>query len=587
MHRVLFFLLFILAFPSLHLSSQECYHLVWAEEFNKNGPPDPSNWGYDLGDHGWGNNELQNYTNSLNNAWVQDGKLFLKAIKSGSSWTSARLVTRHKRDFLYGRIEVRAKLPTGRGTWPAIWMLPTDWEYGGWPDSGEIDIMEHVGYDPGVVHGTVHTKSYNHRIGTQVGSSMEVPEFNTAFHTYAIEWDPDEIKFFIDQENYFSFANDQAGNYATWPFDKRFHLILNIAIGGDWGGAQGIDPDLTGAVMEIDYVRVYSTTQPPIVSGPDQVPAGTNAVFEVPQNPGASYAWNLPPGVSIISGGSSNKVTVAWGQQSGNVSAVVTLPCGSVETPPKFVEVQLGAPEEDPWEPPMHDGETSWWYENPTEGNQFDIALEEGDTHFGFNIQEPANNPSVSLDFPGLMDLSGFRFFGFNLKIPGTNPPRVVRLDLIDHNGNNNQHEIFRVNQFQEAGAFHYYIAPISPAPGFDLSSIRKMTLYVNYGLFGVPGPGEFWLRNIVFAGENPTGTSQNLLPTSFKIHPNPASRYIRLPEQFFFTHLRMTDLLGKLVVNEKNPMNPFPVSHLRAGVYLLQLSSSTSHYFSKVFIAH
>ncbi|NTW23477.1 MAG: glycoside hydrolase family 16 protein [Lentimicrobium sp.] len=240
------------------LFSQESYHLIWSDEFDYSGPPAPASWSYDLGDHGWGNNELQNYTDSRENSVVHDGKLIIKARKHDSTWTSARLVTKNKVDFLYVRVEVRAKLPTGKGTWPAIWILSTDREYGGWPGSGEIDIMEHVGYDPGKVHATVHTGNYNGSLGTQIGNSIMVPDYATAFHTYAMEWNSEKVDFYLDDEKYFTFNNDKTGNYATWPFDKRFHLILNIAIGGNWGGSRGIDPNLTEATMEIDYVKLYS-----------------------------------------------------------------------------------------------------------------------------------------------------------------------------------------------------------------------------------------------------------------------------------------------------------------------------------------
>ena len=135
-------------------------------------------------------------------------------------------------------------------------MLPTDWEYGGWPASGEIDIMEHVGYDPNVIHGSIHTKAYNHTIGTQKTSTLNVATATTDFHTYAVEWFEDHMDFYIDKTKYFVFLNENKG-WETWPFDKRFHIILNFAIGGSWGGAQGIDPAAFPAQMEVDYVRVY------------------------------------------------------------------------------------------------------------------------------------------------------------------------------------------------------------------------------------------------------------------------------------------------------------------------------------------
>ena len=231
----------------------------WADEFDYTGKPDVLKWGYDIGGDGWGNNELQYYTDNIKNASVADGLLTITAIREptvGREYSSARLISKNKGDFLYGRIEVKAKLPAGKGTWPAIWMLPTDWAYGGWPKSGEIDIMEHVGFDPNKVHITVHTEAYNHSIGTQVGKSRIVTNAISEFHLYRIEWTPLKILGYIDDQLLFEFKNDGKG-YAYWPFDKRFHLLLNIAVGGNWGGQQGVDNSIWPASMQIDYVRYY------------------------------------------------------------------------------------------------------------------------------------------------------------------------------------------------------------------------------------------------------------------------------------------------------------------------------------------
>lgn len=234
--------------------------LVWADEFNYSGLPDTAKWGYDTGSGGWGNNELQFYTNKrINNAQVGDGLLTISAIKEnyqGSDYTSARLITKAKGDWKYGRIEVRAKLPKGRGTWPAIWMLASDQTYGGWPAMGEIDIMEHVGYNPDSVFATVHTEAYNHTIGTQKTKGLLKTDLETAFHVYAVEWSENKIEIFIDKEKYFQFDNEGTG-YKAWPFDKPFHLLLNIAIGGGWGGKMGVDDAIFPQKMQVDYVRVY------------------------------------------------------------------------------------------------------------------------------------------------------------------------------------------------------------------------------------------------------------------------------------------------------------------------------------------
>lgn len=232
---------------------------VWADEFDKAGQPDTSKWGYDLGGSGWGNNELQYYTNKAANASVANGILTITVKKEkieGKEYTSARLTSKGKGDFLYGRIEAKAKLPSGKGTWPAIWMLPTDWAYGGWPKSGEIDIMEHVGYDPNKVHISMHTEAYNHAINTQKTATKMVETAMTEFHLYRVDWTPYAIRGYIDNELVFTLVNEGKGS-AVWPFDKPFHLLLNVAFGGNWGGAQGIDPSVLPAKMEIDYVRVY------------------------------------------------------------------------------------------------------------------------------------------------------------------------------------------------------------------------------------------------------------------------------------------------------------------------------------------
>lgn len=243
--------------------------LVWADEFDEEGLPDTTKWSYDVGDGcpdlcGWGNNELQYYTQRRpENARLEDGHLVIEARREDfetRAYTSARLVTREKGDWQYGRIEVRAKLPSGLGTWPAIWMLPTEWSYGGWPTSGEIDIMEHVGYEPDSIYGTVHTEAYNHMLGTQRGGQIYAPDCEEAFHVYAADWTAKGIDFIIDDQVYHSFSNEGTGHKA-WPFDQPFHLILNIAVGGNWGGKEGVAEDIWPQRMVVDYVRVYQRVE--------------------------------------------------------------------------------------------------------------------------------------------------------------------------------------------------------------------------------------------------------------------------------------------------------------------------------------
>lgn len=244
------------------LASTTEWKLVWSDEFDTDGLPDTIRWNYDTrgNEYGWGNNEKQWYTVAdTDNALVSNGVLTITAIKeptSGKAYSSARLTTKGKGDWKYGKIEVRAKLPAGNGTWPAIWMLPTDSKYGGWPKCGEIDIMEHVGFNPDTVFSTVHTGKFNHMIGTQVGKKTGLPTATTDFHVYTTEWEENEIRSYVDGKHYFTFKNNGEG-FEAWPFDQSFHLILNLAIGGGLGGKKGIDDSKFPHTFEIDYVRVY------------------------------------------------------------------------------------------------------------------------------------------------------------------------------------------------------------------------------------------------------------------------------------------------------------------------------------------
>lgn len=228
--------------------------LLWHDEFDKS-VIDTSVWTFEVNGNGGGNNELQYYTSEPRNAFVENGTLVIQALKenySGKQYTSARMNTTYKRDWLYGRVDVRAKTPTGRGLWPAIWMLPTDWVYGGWPASGEIDIMELLGHEPSKVYGTIHWgQDAAHHLSS--GGFYTLPNgasFANGFHTFTLEWSSDSLKWFVDGTRYHVERNGP-------PFDKRFHLLLNVAVGGNWPGS----PDATTVfpqVMQVEYVRVYS-----------------------------------------------------------------------------------------------------------------------------------------------------------------------------------------------------------------------------------------------------------------------------------------------------------------------------------------
>lgn len=260
----------VLVMPTVGLQAQTTeWELVWSDEFDYTGVPDPQKWSFDTSGNNWnwGNDEAQNYTTSKDgNAWVEDGKLVIEARKEDYYWagdgetknyTSARLITRYKGDWLYGKIEVRAKLPRGVGIWPAIWMMPTDDVYGGWPKSGEIDIMEYVGFDKSNVHANVHHTSTNpDKRSEGQGATKSVYSPYSVYHTYGLIWTEDKMEFQVNGNTYMTYKNEGKG-HITWPFDQRFHLILNVAVGGTWGGQQGIDDTIFPQKMLVDYVRVY------------------------------------------------------------------------------------------------------------------------------------------------------------------------------------------------------------------------------------------------------------------------------------------------------------------------------------------
>lgn len=240
--------------------------LVWSDEFSYSGFPDSTKWSYYIGDGcpdlcGWGNNELQYYTRkNLNNARVDNGNLIIEVHKEdikGKEYSSAKLATKGLSDWKYGRFEIRARIPESKGVWSAIWMLPSDpARYGVWPKSGEIDIMENVGYDPEAIVGSVHTEAHNFSLGTQANNKINIPTNSSEFHIYRLDWNDSELIISVDDEEYFVYKNKQDG-YAQWPFDQPMFLILNIAYGGNWGGLQGIEPNNLPQKMEVDYVRVY------------------------------------------------------------------------------------------------------------------------------------------------------------------------------------------------------------------------------------------------------------------------------------------------------------------------------------------
>lgn len=227
---------------------------VWADEFFQDGAPNSENWTYDLGAGGWGNNEEQTYTDNSTNVKVEDGRLKIIAKANGSSYTSSRLKSIGLFEFKYGRVDVRAKLPSSQGTWPAIWMMGANFPSVGWPRCGEIDIMEQTGWDKSKVLGTCHWFNTSDSSHASYGLETNVTNASSEFHVYSLEWDASSIRIFVDDVQYFV-MNSSSSAIPSSPFQDDFFMILNVAMGGTLGGT--IDPSFTEDSMEIDYVRLY------------------------------------------------------------------------------------------------------------------------------------------------------------------------------------------------------------------------------------------------------------------------------------------------------------------------------------------
>lgn len=298
--------------------------LVWSDEFNGTSL-NLDNWSYQLGNGcpnlcGWGNNELQSYTNSNNNIKVQDGNLVITAINSNNNWTSARIRSLNKFDFCLGRVEVRAKIPEGRGFWPAAWFLPSEYYYGIWPISGEIDLLETRGQEPEKTLGTIHYGPLfpnNQYTGGEYNDPSGT--FADDFHVFEIIWTEESIVWKVDGIQFSVKTRADVGDF-RWPFDRNFHALLNFAVGGNFLG----NPDQTTpsqADFTVDYIRVYQDPENMIISGPEAILRGDDRhVFYTQDIPGYSINWRIPEDAQIING-QGNEIEVIWGFSSAFVEA--------------------------------------------------------------------------------------------------------------------------------------------------------------------------------------------------------------------------------------------------------------------------
>jgi beta-glucanase (GH16 family) len=326
------FMVWSMALP-FTATAQQCPTLVWSDEFDQT-TLNTSDWNIDTGGGGFGNNELQNYTNRVDNLKLENGKLVITALKEnfgGNAYTSAKITSAGKRFFTYGRMEAKIKLPKTQGLWPAFWMMPNTSVYGGWPRSGEIDIMEMKGSDVTTTYGTIHYGSNpvtDHRyIG---GANSGTEDLSADFHIYAVEWKPDTISWYVDDVNFYNVTKTDIGT-AAWPFDQNFFLIFNLAVGGNFGGnpnASTVFPQ----TLEVDYVRVYSNANSLHIDGAVKVIAGQTYTYSVSNGTATSYVWTVPAGATITSGQNTSAINVQWGTTGGDVAVGVTKgTCGTFD----------------------------------------------------------------------------------------------------------------------------------------------------------------------------------------------------------------------------------------------------------------
>jgi beta-glucanase (GH16 family) len=563
----------ILCILQTEIIAQQCYTLVWSDEFDTDGAPNSANWGYDLGASGWGNNEVQNYTNSLDNARVENGILTIEAKKTGTQWSSARLISAGKRTFTYGRIEFRAKLPVGSGTWPALWMLGSNIQSTPWPACGEIDIMEHVGKNHGQVHSSLHSSSsYGATVNTGITSVQNV---STDFHIYRLDWTADSMKFFVDGNLFYTYA-PQTKNDQNWPFNKPFFIIMNIAMGGNWGSdpqyetnglKNGIDPALTSAKMEIDYVRVYQSATKPAISGDKVVNVSDTTNFSVPYTEGFSYSWGIPVDAQIISGINSNEISVKWGINSGNVTLAINSTCQTVLRDTLLVRARETPDTSEFHFPFLNEASGIIWEEVPSPGNSFSLTYL-AELNINYQITQPYNNPEIKYALKNIFNFSRYKYLVVKLKTEKSNPPSILRIDLKDINNNVNLDKIFKITNFASTDTFTTYASQIESNASFDLSNISEINLYINYGLFGRSGSGNIQISDIFLADKFEVSIPK-IENNDFTIYPNPASNFFTIKRKQNTTFkLLIIDNFGKIIYETENISRPVNIEHLAKGIY-------------------
>jgi beta-glucanase (GH16 family) len=500
--------LVILLLPLLSFSQTNFSELVWSDEFNTNGAPNSAFWNYDIGQSGWGNSEVQNYTNASQNVRVENGSLIIDAIKNNGVWSSARLKTQGKKSFTYGRIVFRAKLPAGSGTWPALWLLGENISSVGWPACGEIDVMEHVGKNLGVVQSAIHTTSSSGN--TQNVGSTTVDGVNTDFHLYELKWSTTKLEFLVDGNLYYTY-NPPVKNSSTWPFTNPQFIIINIAMGGNLGSdpqyetsgqKNGIDPSLTQARMEVDYVRVYQEFTALRLEGSSIVQKSqTNVKFTTNNLENATYEWTVPNDAQIVSGQGTNEITVNWGATEGNVSIKVTLKGNEYEKSLQIINPIK--PQGSIFNLTVPDFGIEWIDRDNV--NQYTILKEGNDTRVNYNVTSPSTALGIEGTLYRPIDLTDHPVVFASIRSYNKSRSLNMRIDLIDENGvATNKTPVFNLFPVIDDGEPYIYSFNFN-TQNFWLSTnepvkkerITKLNLYIAFGALGKAGIDSLWIESI------------------------------------------------------------------------------------------
>jgi beta-glucanase (GH16 family) len=576
----------------------QCRELAWSDEFEEDGLPNPSKWWYSTGGGGFGNNELQYYTSERSkNARVENGSLIIEAHKeafSTNNYTSAKLNSKYS--LKHGRVEMRAMLPKGRGTWAAMWMLPNNWNYGnlGWPDNGEIDIMEYVGFEPNIVHASVHTDAYNWANNNVRTNYTSVAGVETGYHIYALEWSETRMNFYVDNTKYLSYANDGSG-WSKWPFDKDFYLILNLAIGGNWGGQNGVDNTIFPTRYVIDYVRMYRDPADFLpIAGPTKVFKDETYIYSVPSYAGTTYDWVLPANATAMSRIDSHAVKVKWDATGGNLKVNIIKSCDAFT---RSVDVNVY----DPLVQLPFDG-TAWPIPGKVEAENFDT----GGNGIAYYDKSTGNNGQATVRAGEDVDIDNGNDMGTSAHLGWIDTGEwmeytvnVASDGFYDFN--------FRVATVNSGGRLHVEIDNVDVTGSVLIPNTGNWQTWVTKTVQSKAlTSGQHLMRVVIESGDfdlNYIDVSSSLISgiTNGKagympvtLSPNPAQSTVNFSLALSSSEnllVTMTNTLGQ-VVYEKSYMNPanefnadMDVSQLLPGTYVIRCVQAEKMFYNKLIV--